>query len=139
MNNRILSARPLHTDLAALSLRLILGGLFVRIGYNKLAAYDEMLAMFGDPIGIGSELSLILVSFAEFFCAILVTIGFLTRLSVIPITITMIVAYFVAHEKDAFDMKQLPLVFMLLTIVVFILGAGRYSLDALIFDRRKGD
>ena len=95
--------------------------------------------MFGDPIGIGSELSLILVIFAEFFCAILVTIGFLTRLSVIPITITMIVAYFVAHEKDAFDMKQLPLVFMLLTIVVFILGAGRYSLDALIFDRRKGD
>jgi putative oxidoreductase len=99
----------------------------------KLTAYDEMLTMFGDPIGIGTKLSVILVIFAEFFCGIFVTLGFLTRLTIIPILITMIVVFFVAHAKDAFDMKALPLVYLLLCVVIFILGSGRYSVDSLLF------
>lgn len=139
MNKRILSTQPLHTDLAALFLRLILGCMFVRVGYMKLIAYDQMLTMFGDPIGIGTKLSVILVIFAEFFCGILVTVGLQTRLSVMPIFITMVVAYFVAHAKDAFDMKALPFVYMLLSIVVFILGSGKYSIDSLIFRNKTSN
>ena len=133
MRSSILRPQSLSTDLAALFLRLIVGCLFIRVGYMKLTAYDEMLTMFGDPIGIGTKLSVILVIFAEFFCGIFVTLGFLTRLSIIPIFITMVVAYFVAHAKDAFDMKALPFVYMLLCTVIFILGSGRYSVDGLMF------
>jgi len=92
--------------------------------------------MFGDPIGIGTELSLILVIFAELICGFLVAIGFLTRLSVIPIFITMTVVFFIVHAKDAFDAKTLPLVFWMLSIVIFILGSGKFSADSLMF--RKG-
>ena len=135
MSNRLLSPRSLHTDLATLFLRLIFGGMFIYAGWGKIASYDQIVPMF-DIIGIGSKLSLNLVIFAEFFCGILVTIGLVTRLSVIPIFITMIVAFFVAHAKDAFMMKQLPFVYMLLCIVVFILGSGRFSLDSLIFKEK---
>ena len=112
-------------------LRLIFGGLFIRYGYMKFAAYDQILPMFGDVIGIGSRLSFNLVIFAELFCGIFVALGFLTRLTVIPICITMIVAFFVAHVNDAFD------VFLLLSAVIFVLGSGRFSIDRLIFDRRS--
>ena len=88
--------------------------------------------MFGDIIGIGSKLSFNLVIFAELICGFLVLIGFMTRIAVIPVFITMIVAYFIAHEKDTFQVKQIAFVYLLLSIVVFILGSGKYSLDKLL-------
>ncbi len=75
--------------------------------------------------------------FAEFFCAFFVLLGFLTRLTVIPILINMAVAFFVAHAKDPFDAKALPLVFLLLSVVIFVLGSGRFSVDRLIFKKRN--
>lgn len=130
--NKIFSYRSLNTDVAALLLRLIVGGLFIRYGYNKVMAYDQILPMFGDIIGIGAKLSFNLVIFAELFCGFLVLMGIFTRLSIIPIFITMAVAFFIAHAKDAFDMKALALVFLLLSIVIFIMGSGKYSVDKLI-------
>src|SRR5688500_13780174 len=136
MKNGLLSYRPLNADLAILLLRLTFGGLFIFHGYTKLIAFDEILPHFTDIIGIGAKLSFILVIFAEFFCGILVTIGLFTRLSVIPIFITMAVAYFIAHSKDPFTTKELAFVFMLLSIVIFIAGSGRYSVDGLIQARK---
>ena len=130
---KIFSLQPLNTDLAIFLFRLIFGGLFIYHGYTKIDAYDQILPMFRDIIGIGSKLSFNLVIFAEFFCGILVTIGLLTRLSVIPIVITMSVAYFVAHAEDSFMVKELAFVFLLLSVVQFILGSGKYSADRLIF------
>jgi putative oxidoreductase len=133
MTNRIFSPRPLNTDAAALLLRLIFGGLFIYYGWMKLSNYNQILPMFGDIIGIGSKLSFNLVIFAEFFCGIFITVGAFTRLAVIPILITMIVAFFIAHAKDSFEVKQLAFVYMLLCPVIFLLGSGKYSVDELIF------
>ena len=134
--NKIFNYQPFSSDLTSLLLRLILGGLFfAHYGWNKFMNYDQILPMFGDIIGIGAKLSFNLVIFAELICGFLVTIGFLTRLTVIPIFITMAVAFFVAQVKDAFDVKALPFVFMLLTIVIFVAGSGKYSVDRLLFKR----
>ncbi|MBC7915106.1 MAG: DoxX family protein [Pyrinomonadaceae bacterium] len=136
MKNSILASPSLNTDLATLALRLIFGGLFVYHGYTKLLAYEQILPMFPDFIGIGSKTSFNLVIFAELFCGFFIMVGFLTRLSVIPIFITMLVAYFMAHGADAFDKKELPFLFLVLCIVVFILGSGKYSIDRLIFKEK---
>ncbi|MEK7256903.1 MAG: DoxX family protein [Bacteroidota bacterium] len=135
MKNKILSWQPFHPDLAALLLRLIYGGLFVQYGLRKILAFDQMLTMSQPIIGLDGKTALILVTIAEFGCGLLVAIGFLTRLSVIPIFFTMTVAFFVAHAADPFDVKALAFVFWLLSIVVFVLGSGRYSVDRLLFKR----
>lgn len=137
MKSNTLSYHSLNTDLAALLLRLIFGGLFVYHGYTKLIAYDQILPMFTDIIGIGAKLSFNLVIFAELFCGLFVVLGFLTRLSVIPIFITMFVAYFIAHGKDQFQVKELAFVYLLISIVVFVLGSGRYSIDKLLFKKQE--
>jgi putative oxidoreductase len=132
---KILQSASLDTDLAILLLRLLFGILFVRYGYNKLMAYDTYVANFPDLIGIGGALSLQLVIFAELVCGFFVTIGLLTRLSVIPITITMIVAFFMAHAKDPFDAKAISFVYLGLSVIIFILGSGRYSVDKLLLKK----
>ncbi len=136
MKRIFLSYQSLNTDIATLLLRLIFGGMFMRFGYMKITSYNVILPMFGDIIGIGSKLSFNLVIFAELVCGFLVLIGFLTRLTVIPIFITMIVAFFIAHAKDPFDVKALALLFLLLSIVVFVLGSGRLSVDRLLFRKK---
>lgn len=135
---KILSTRSLNSDLATLFLRLIFGGLFVKYGYMKFVNYDHILPMFGDVIGIGAKLSFNLVIFAELICGFFVLIGLLTRLSVIPIFITMIVAYFVAHANDPFDVKQVAFIFLALSVVIFILGSGKYSVDRFVFKDDNG-
>ncbi len=132
MKNKILSSQSLNTDVASLLLRLLFGGLFVYYGYLKIESYNQILPMFGDIIGIGSKLSFHLVIFAELVCGFFVLTGFMTRLAIIPIFITMIVAYFIAHEKDPFQVKQIAFVYLLLSIVIFILGSGKYSIDKLL-------
>ncbi|XDD49632.1 DoxX family protein [Leptospira sp. WS92.C1] len=135
MKDKILGIQPLNTDIAALLLRLTFGGLFVYHGFPKLFEFDQALAVFPDVIGIGSKTSLILVIFAEFFCGFFVAFGLLTRLTVIPIFITMTVAFFIAHANDPFQMKMLPFLYWLLSYVIFALGSGKYSIDRLIFKK----
>ena len=135
MKNPLVSTQSLNNDLASLFLRLIVGGLFIYHGYGKITAFNEMYSTFPDLIGIGGKLSYLLVVFAEFFCGIFVALGFLTRLSIIPILITMIVAYFIAHKTDAFQVKELAFLFMILSAIIFILGSGRVSLDRIIFKK----
>jgi putative oxidoreductase len=134
---RLTSTTPLDTDLAILILRIIFGGMFIYHGWPKLANYSDMVAMFNDPISIGNEASVALVVFAEVFCGLFILLGFLTRFSVIPVFITMLVAYFVAHGADPFTNKMLPFVYLFLCVVIFILGSGRYSLDTVLFNRNK--
>ena len=135
MKNKILSTRSLHTDLGILLLRLVFGGLFIYIGYGKIEHYYQYLPMFRDYTGLGIKTSYNLVIFAEFFCGILVTIGLLTRLAVIPIFISMFVVFFVALKDQAFNDKQLAFLFLILSIVIFVSGSGKYSADALLFKR----
>ncbi|MDV6236708.1 DoxX family protein [Leptospira ellisii] len=135
MKEKILGTQPLNVDVASLLLRLIFGCMFVYHGSPKLFAFEQITAVFPDLIGIGVKTSLALVVFAEFFCGIFVAIGLLTRLTVIPISITMAVAFFLAHANDPFQVKILPLVYLLLSSVIFSLGSGRYSVDRFLFKK----
>jgi putative oxidoreductase len=136
---RLISTASLNTDLATLILRLIFGGMFILHGWPKLADYDNMLKVFGDPIHIGTTTSVILVIFAEFFCGIFILLGFLTRLSVIPPFIAMLVVYLVTMADQPFTNKMLPFVYLFLCAVLFISGSGKYSLDSVLFDKKQKD
>lgn len=135
MKNKLIGSQSLNTDIAALLLRLIFGGIFVYYGYTKLTTFGQIVPIFKDIIGIGVKTSLVLVIFAEFFCGFLVLIGLLTRITVIPIFITMTVAFFIAHANDPFQVKNLAFVYLLLSVVVFVLGSGKYSVDKFLFKK----
>ncbi len=106
-------------------------------GWGKLLKYfsDEPIG-FADPIGLGMAASLALTVFAEVFCSVLLITGLFTRLATIPLMMTMLVAIFVIHWDDPFGKKELALLYLVPYIVIFLIGAGKYSLDALIIKKR---
>jgi len=127
-----------NTDIALLLLRLSFGGAML-YGHglgklNRLFSGEEI--SFFDPFGIGPAASLALVVFAEFLCSILVALGLFTRLAVIPLIITMIVAVFVANAGEPFGKIEKGLLFLMTFVALLFSGAGAYSIDALIKNRR---
>jgi putative oxidoreductase len=122
---------PLLQSLGALLLRLTFGGVMLtQHGWGKLMSFSERAETFADPLGIGSSASLTLAVGAEVLCAALVALGFMTRLMVVPLIITMAVAFFIVHGDDPFQRKELAMVFGIAYIAIGLIGPGRYSIDA---------
>ena len=122
-----------NVDFGLLIFRLIVGGLMLTHGYGKFMRVIEGNFRFADPIGIGPELSLVLTAFAEFFCALLIMFGLLTRLATIPLIIAMAVAAFIQHGADPIGEKEKALLYMACFIILFYKGGGRYTLDRMFF------
>lgn len=116
-------------DLGLLLLRLLVGGMMLTHGCAKLSAFGMLAHTFPDPIGLGSTASLILILFAEVGCSLLLLFGFFTRLAILPLIFGMCVAGFVVHNADAFQTKELPLLYLGIYVVLFFTGAGRFALD----------
>ena len=152
MNTTSERTELLHS-LGLLILRLGFGGYLMTHGWGKLQnVLAGKLDAFGDPIGIGVAPSLLLVTFAEFFCALFVALGLGTRIFAIPVVIAMGVAAFVAHGSDPWTMgtaaqrfmageseswgsKEPALLFLVAFLSLALTGPGRFSLDHLIAER----
>lgn len=116
-------------DFAILILRIFSGAFIMTHGVPKVKKIMSGDLGFGDPIGLGPEVSLVLVAFAEAICGMLVILGLGTRWASIPLIIAMFVAAFVAHATDPFGTKEKPLLFLIIFVVLLLTGSGKYSLD----------
>ena len=134
--------QDLMTSIGLLILRVGAAGYMVTHGWGKV----QMLragAPFADPIGIGAQTSLVLATGAEFVCALLVLFGLGTRLAAVPVAFTMAVAAFVVHGNDPWmagagpRSKEPALLFMAAFLALVFTGAGRFSLDALLWPRLR--
>lgn len=123
------------TDLASFILRLSLGLLMLSHGFPKLMKLMDGNMEFGDPIGIGVPASLTLTVFSEVICSILIIIGLWTRLALIPLIITMVVAAFIVHSTDPLGTKEPSLMYLFGYITLFLLGSGKYAVDAILKKR----
>lgn len=118
--------------LSLLLLRLASGGFMLTHGFPKLQRLMAGEMQFGDPLGLGAEVSLVLAVFAEFFCSILVMLGLGTRLAVLPLIVTMAVAAFIVHGADPFGRKEMALFYLVSYVVLLLSGSGKISVDRLI-------
>ena len=113
---------PRSVDAMLMILRLLFGGLMMWHGVSKIDNFSVLVENFPNPIGLGSRMSLYLAIFAEVICSA----------ALIPLVFTMCVAMVVVHNGQSFAAKELALIFLVIFVLLFIMGAGRYSLDNMI-------
>lgn len=112
-----------------LIVRVVFGVMLMNHGIDKWANYQELSAVFPDPLGIGSPLSLGLAIFGELACSMAFIIGFLYRLAMIPMIFTMSVAFFIVHADDPFAVKELAFVYLVVFVLMYIVGPGKFAVD----------
>ena len=92
-----------YKDYAVLSLRVVLGIIFIYHGYQKLfgglAGTGQFFASLGIPL---ASFFAVIVALVEFFGGIALLIGFLTRWASVLLGIGMLVAFFLVHLKNGF-------------------------------------
>lgn len=112
-----------------LIVRVVFGVMLMNHGIDKWANYQELSAVLPDPLGIGSPLSLGLAIFGELACSMAFIIGFLYRLAMIPMIFTMCVAFFIVHADDPFAVKELAFVYLVVFVLMYIVGPGKFAVD----------
>lgn len=128
--------RETVTSVGLLLLRVGIGCLMLVHGVAKIQGFGEMSQAFPDPIGLGSKLSLIMAIGAEVGCSLLLIVGLMSRVAAIPLAFTMIVALFVVHRADPWQVKELAAAYLLVYVSLLLTGPGRFSLDHMWWSKR---
>jgi putative oxidoreductase len=128
---RLLSTACSETafNIAVLILRVTFGSLLlINHGIDKLKHFAEKQNSFPDPFHVGHTPSLMLVLFAEVFCAVFVILGLFTRIMTIPVVITFLVAVFMIHKGFRGD-NEVAVLYLAGFFSVLLMGPGKYSID----------
>lgn len=129
---------PALLDTGLLVARLGFGGMMFVHGLDKLRNFSTYAPEFADPFGIGPTPSLALAVGAEAFASLAVVAGVATRLALVPLIVTMLVAAFYAHLEDPFHVKEKALLFLTGYVGLLLTGPGRLSVDGFLACRFGG-
>jgi putative oxidoreductase len=134
MLRRLLSIKPFSFDAGVLVLRLF--SLFLMYqGYDKVMNFEEKASYWPDPFHIGGTASLSLTIFGELVCPIFIILGLMTRIALIPSIINMTFAILIGHTGQPFLEREHAFSFLIPFIAIFLMGPGKYSLDARMKNR----
>ena len=121
------------TDTALLILRVFTGlSLALAHGFGKLPVSAEFVEGVGQLGFPAPTVFAWAAALAESVGALCLAFGLLTRPAALTVLFTMLVAAFGVHAADPFRVKELALFYAVSALVFVILGAGRYSIDALL-------
>ena len=132
----------LPTSVGLLVFRLWLGlTMLINHGVAKLTGFSEKASGFADPFGVGHQVSLAMVIFAEVAASLLLVSGFLTRFAALVLSFNMAVAFLVAHKGSLSGKSSGELAFIYLAGYVLLLfaGAGKFSVDKTLFAAKASE
>jgi len=123
-----------------LAVRLYWGWSFFQTGIGELMNHEQVTEFFTSLNIPMPGLNTYMAGATECFGGLLLLVGLASRLTSIPLIVTMIVAYLTADlevvknilsEPDKFTGAD-PFLFLLASVIVFVFGPGVFSLDRLI-------
>lgn len=130
-----------------LLLRMVAGGNLIPHGWGKIDSAMNSPEGMGGFAGFVGSLGFPLPIFfawtaalAEFAGGILILLGLLTRPIALACIFLMTVITFGVHWERGFDNRdggfEYPLMWLIVLMVVFVRGSGKYSLDALLLKKQ---
>ena len=114
-----------------LVLRIFFGVLFFIHGLGKMMNFSELSVTYPSVLGLGSYMTLMITIFCEFCCSLFMMAGLLFRIMVLPMIVSMAVAFFDIHDA-MLPQGELSLIYLVVFVILYFVGPGRFSIDYLI-------
>jgi len=111
-------------------LRVSVSLLMLSHGIPKALEYESLVQSFPDPLNVGTEISAMLILFAEVGCSVLLLLGLLGRFASATLFIAMMVAALAHQFADPFASRELPLLYAAVYACLTLTGPGSTSIDA---------
>ena len=131
-------------DVFLLLIRLYWGWQFFLTGKGKLFHLDDTASFFAELNIPLPKFQAFLAGGVECFGGLLLLVGLASRVTALPLIFIMLVAYATAHreelsglftDSDAF-VTAAPFLFLMASVIVFVFGPGRISLDHLLTGKK---
>jgi putative oxidoreductase len=112
---------------ALLIFRILLCLQMLRVhGLKKFGEGGEVVP---NPLGLPAKINNAIADFSGIVAPVSVAFGFLSRLAIVPILAVTLTGYFVVHRKDALSVRDVPFMYSLSYLYIFLVGAGSFSAD----------
>ena len=118
--------------------RVAFGILFLLHGVDKMSNFQLLVQGYPSVFGLGSYMTLLITIFCEFCCSLFLIVGLLVRIMVLPMILAMGVAFFDVHDAMMPE-GELSLIYLIVFIILYLVGPGRFSVDYLIDKRVRKD
>jgi putative oxidoreductase len=131
------SSSPRQQSLGLAALRLAVATIFIKHGAQKLfvfgfAGVTGAFTQMGVPFpGVTGPF----IALLEFFGGIALVIGLLTRLIALGFVCDMLGAILLVQLKNGFSRYELEFLLLASSLALFLMGAGGFSVDALLARR----
>ena len=125
-------------SLLILAVRVFFGLMFFSHGLQKLMNFSSLSETYPSVLGFGSYTTLMVTIFCEFCCSLFLIAGLLVRIMVLPMIAAMAVAFFDVHDA-LLPQGELALIYLVMFILLYLVGPGKYSLDYLIDSKFRKD
>lgn len=106
--------------------------------WNDIGAVAQWFGTLGIPF---PTLNAYMAATTEIVGVLFLVLGFMTRLISLPLIVVMIVAIVTVHLPHGFSAAnngyEIPLYYMLFLLIFLSHGAGKFSLDRLIFGEKN--
>ena len=124
------------SNVVLLVLRLVVGGNLAWLhGWDKLHHFAAKASSYPDPLGLGSKYSLVLAVAGEFFAAILMATGFLSRIAAFFVSVTTALTLFWVLHGTPWKAREVWELYFAASMTILLLGSGRFSLDSLVWKK----
>jgi putative oxidoreductase len=124
---------------ALLGYRMLIALELFRVhGMKKFRVENGQREQVPNPLGLPEKLNGLVATFSDTVVPFLLMIGIGTRLILLPTIAVTSIGYFVVHRKDSLEVRDVPYMYSISLIFIWILGAGRYSVDFYFFNYLNG-
>ncbi len=139
MMKKLFSSQPLWLNNGLLIIRFITGAFMIYHGWevfgaDKMKGYVQWLTDLHFPVPAFMAYT---GKTIELISGISLVAGLFTRLMMLPLAITMTTVTFGMGHGKVFTDGQHPFLFVLLALLFFFTGPGKWSMDQLMFQRNK--
>lgn len=118
---------------ALLLFRIMLCYEMIRVhGLKKMGRNGETEAV-PNPLGLPLKMNQLIANFSDIVAPVFVALGLATRVTILPILAVTLTGYFVVHRKDILSIRDVPYMYSLSYLYIFLIGAGRFSVDYYLY------